>query len=399
MKKETSLTIVGKNTKTQSGTVNPPIHQTSTILFPTLSAYADAERGKAFYDEHKSGYTLDRSYAIGGTPTSFALQEALCELEGGDACVLTPSGLSAITSTLFCCLSAGDHMLVVDTIYGPTRRFCTKDLKRFGVEVTYYDPAIGSEISDLIQDNTKVIFLETPGSLTFELQDIPAIVAEAKKHDIITIADNSWATPLFYNPLDHGVDICIHAVTKYIAGHSDVIMGAVITKGKTSTQKILKGWHTMGQSCSPHDCYAALRGLRSLSVRMRQHQESAMKIADWLTSQKEVTTLLYPPHPASPGHKLWKRDFSGGASLISIILDKTYSQESLASFIDNLKLFGIGASWGGFESLAIVFNPAAIRTATKWNTNSTCLRFYIGLENADDLIADLSGGFARLRSV
>lgn len=396
MKKTTTLIHSGRDPMKQSGAVNPPVYRMSTIVFPTLEDYQKADKGTPYYDETKGGNTLDYGYGIAGTPTTFALQEALRTLEGGDACVITSSGLEAITLTLNSFLSEGDHLLVVDTIYGPTRRFCNKELKRYGIETTYYDPRIGAGIESLIQDNTKLIFLESPGSLTFEMQDVPAITAVAKKHGIVTALDNSWSTPLFFNPIEHGVDICIQAITKYINGHSDVILGAIITKGKEVTQQILRCYKDYGTTASPADCSLALRGLRSLAARMERHERSTQKVVAWLKERPEVARILYPADPDHPDYALWQRDWKGAGSLFSIVLDKTYSDAAVAHMIDNLECFSIGASWGGFESLVLALDPSTSRTAVPWQETGTFIRFYIGLENPEDLIVDLEKGFKRL---
>ncbi len=396
MKRKTRLVHKGRNPLLHGGSVNPPIYQTSTVIHPTLESYHAAERGKAYYEESQGGNALDFSYGTAGTPTTFALQEALRDLEGGEACVITSSGLSAITIALLSFLSAGDHLLMVDTVYGPTRRFCNKVLKRLNIDTTFYAPNIGAEISELIQDNTKIIFMEAPGSLTFEMQDVPAIVKVAKSKNIITMLDNSWATPIYFNPIEHGVDISLQAITKYIGGHSDIIMGAIITKGDDVTNKILSYYRNFGETAEPSSCYLALRGLRSLSARMERHQRSVFTILRWLKERPEVAKILYPALEGSPDYKRWKELFSGAASLFSVVLDKKYTQEQLSNMIDGMKYFGIGASWGGYESLVLDFDPSSIRTATKWEETGSCVRFYIGLEDTDDLIEDMGNAFDRL---
>lgn len=397
MKKETKIIHSGRNYKKQAGCVNPPLYQASTILFPTLEDYHAAERGVPYYEETKQGSAHDYGYGINGTPTTFALQDVLRQLEGGDECVITQSGLSAITTALLSFVESGDHILVVDTVYGPTRRFCNKELKKIGVEVTYYDPEIGSDIAKLIKKNTRLIFLESPGSLTFEVQDVPAIVKIAKAKNITTIIDNSWATPLYFQPLALGVDVSIQAITKNISGHADVILGAIITKGKEAGKKVLSCYRVLGQSSSPADCWLALRGVRSLAARLERQQRTTDEVIKFLEGCKEVQKILYPAHPKFSGYKLWKKQFSGANSLFTIVLDKKYPQKNISAFINGLEFFGIGASWGGYESLAISFDPTEIRTATKWRENTPCLRFYIGQENAEDLIKDLEKGFKRLK--
>ncbi len=397
MKKETLLTHSGRDPFNHSGAVNVPISQTSTILFPSAEEYHNAEKGKSCYPAAQKSGVSDPSYGTSGTPTNFALQDALCALEQGDYCALTSSGLSAITHALSAFLSAGDHLLMVDTAYGPTRRFCHNDLKKYGVEITYYDPHIGKDIASLIQKNTKVIFMESPGSLTFEVQDVPAIVAVAKKHNIVTMIDNSWATPLFFQPLSLGVDISIQAVTKYINGHSDVLMGAIITKGTSASNIIAKEIRYRGACNSAFDCYLALRGLRSLAARMNAHQANTKKVVDWIENIPQVKEIMYPAHKKSPDYALWKKQFTGAASLFSVVLDKKYSQKTLYKFMDSLKFFGIGASWGGYESLVLDFDPKPVRSATQWTEDNSCVRFYIGLESPEDLIIDLEKAFKVLK--
>lgn len=394
-KKATILVNAGRDSAKQQGAINPPIYQTSTVIFPSLEDYHEAENGRSVY-AGKEGATLsDPSYGIGGTSTTFALQKALMELEGGEACIITPSGLSAITLALMSFTRAGDHILVADTVYGPTRRFCNLMLQRYGVEVTFYDPLIGKNIASLIQNNTVLVFLESPGSLTFEVQDVPAIVKVAQSKDIVTIIDNSWASGLFYNPLKQGVDVVIQALTKYISGHADIILGAVIAK-KKHAGKIIKAYRNLGITASPQDCYKALRGLRTLEVRMKHQQGSALKIAKAVAANLKVSRVLYPALPGDPGHKLWKRDFSGAASIFSVVLKHRYTLKELALMVDGLKWFRVGCSWGGFESLVLDFDPSEVRSATAWKEENSCLRFYIGLEDAEDLLADLEQGFKRL---
>ncbi len=395
MKKETEVVVSGGNPAGYAGTVGTPLYQSSTILFPTLEDYHNAERGEKFYPEQENGHALDYSYGINGTPTTFALQDTLCRLEGGSSCVITPSGLSAITTALLAFLQSGDHLLMIDGAYGPTRRFCFKELRKLGIETDYYSPEIGADIESLIKENTRVIFLESPCSQTFEIQDVPAITAIAKERNIITILDNSWATPLYFRPLEYGVDISIQACTKYIGGHSDIMLGAIICNEHT-TEPVLRCYRNYGITASPHDCWLALRGIKSMAARLEYQQTSTARIVEWLAGRSEVAEILYPSYEKSPYHGLWKQLYSGAASLFSIVLDKDYPRESVANMVDNLELFGIGASWGGYESLILDFNPRHARTATSWDKDATCLRLYIGLENTEDLIADLDGGFSRL---
>lgn len=395
MKPESLIVHAGRHPETQNGAVNPPIYQTSTILFPTLHDYQEADSGKPIYPVPTHS-RVDPGYGIAGTRTTAALAEAISLLEGGEATLIFPSGLAAITTALLSFLSAGDHVLMVDSVYGPTRRFCTKELRRFNVEVTYYDPLIGEGIQHLIKDNTKVVFLESPGSLTFEIQDVPAIVkaAKAKKPDIVTIIDNSWATPLYFKPFQHGVDISIQAATKYINGHSDILMGTV-TANEPHISTLFRFYKDFGMSSSPQECYMVQRGLRSMAARLERHQRSALQVANWLEQRKEVKRVIYPVLPNHPQHALWKRDFTGACGLFTFVLHPV-SSEAVERMVDGLEFFGIGASWGGYESLIIHFNPRSVRSATEWKEEGNCIRVHIGLEDPGDLIEDLEKGFGRL---
>ncbi len=393
MKKETLITQKGRNSENAEGAVNPPLVQTSTVLFPTIEDYHAAERGRAYYPEMDKSSASDFGYGIAGTSTTFALQQLLCELEHASQCVLVPSGLSAITTTYYALLDSGDHVLLTDGAYGPNRRFCTKVLKKMGVEVSYYDPAIAADaLEALIQPNTKLLFLESPSSLTFELQDIDPLVKLAKQHGILTAFDNSWASPLFFNPLEHGIDICIQALTKYIGGHSDVLMGAILSKDANINKKLLNYYQYSGLATSPHDCWLVLRGARSLAARMHALQQNVEKVAAFMKASEHVDTLLFPADPDFPQHDLYQKYFSGTGSLFSVVLKEHISKEQVHAFINSLQLFGIGASWGGYESLVLDFDPRSIRTATSWAHKGHAVRFYIGLENPDDLITDLEKG-------
>lgn len=395
MKIETKAVLSGRNSTKHSGSVNPPVHRTSTVLFPTLKDYISAEKGKPFYETSKDIESSDFSYATTGTPTSFALQKTIAELEGGGQTIITPSGLCAISLALISHVSHGDHILVVDTAYGPTRRFCNKELKRYGVETTYYDPAIGKDIEHLIQKNTSIILTESPGSLTFEIQDIPAITKIAKKHNITVMMDNSWATPLFFNAFDHGIDISIHAGTKYIGGHSDVLLGTITAKGDTF-KKIFKTYRNFGATASPDDCYLASRGIRTMHVRLKQHEQSALTVAKWLEKQPQVSRVLHPALPSFPGHNIFKRDFKGSTGLFAFVLNKPYTLEAISQLTDHLEYFGIGCSWGGYESLILPVDPTTTRSATKWTEKNSLIRLFIGLEHPDDLIKDLEKGLKHL---
>ena len=384
LKRDTIITHAGRDSQRYAGLVNTPVFRGSTVLFPDVAAYESRDP-----DDYKV-----MRYGIYGTPTTFALEEAVAQLEGGHAAVALPSGLAAIVAAIAAFVKTGDHILVVDTAYGPTRNFCERRLKPFGVEVDYYDPLIAGGIARLIRPNTTAVFCEAPGSLTFEMQDIPAIAAAAHARGIPVLADNTWGTPYFFRSFDHGVDVSIHAGTKYIAGHSDALMGLIVTN-EQYWLKVRKAVADYGYCVSPDDCFLALRGLRTIGVRMNQQQQSALTIARWLEARPEVLRVLYPALETDPGHALWQRDFSGAASLFGVIL-KPVRWEAVAALIDALELFGIGSSWGGFESLAIRADPTRVRTATRWNPGGPLVRLHIGLEDPDDLIADLEQGFAQL---
>ena len=378
MKDETKIVTTGRDPKAHAGAVNTPVYHASTIIYPSLAAI----RGKE---------AMPYTYGRRGTPTTAALQEAMSELEGADGTVLTPSGASAVSLAIMSAVEAGSHLLMVDSVYEPTRKLCDRLLARFGVETQYYDPLIGGEIATLLSDNTALIFMESPGSQTFEIQDVPAIVAAAQKAGVKTAIDNTWATPLHFRPLDHGVDFSILAATKYVVGHADALLGTVAAKGDNF--KHLKNVHgQIGYSVGPDDVFLALRGLRTMPTRMKQHQHAALDIATWLQSLDFVRTIYYPALPDAPGNELWQRDFSGAGGLFSIELEPC-SEAQLAAMLDNMRLFAMGYSWGGFESLIL---PCEIkRTASPFETNGQMLRLNIGLEDVDDLKDDLRDGFAR----
>lgn len=386
MKDDTLVVQAGRESQKNQDMVNAPVYRASTVLFSSLKAYHAAEANKR-----------DPSYGTAGTETTFALQNAIAQLEGGTQALMVPSGLAAITTTLLAFLSAGDHVLVTDAVYGPTRRFCNKMLKRLGVEVTFYDPLIGAGISALIQENTRLVFTESPGSLTFEVQDIPAITKAAHAKNVLVVLDNSWASPLFFKPFEHGVDISIQACTKYISGHSDVLLGSITTKDEKIFDTVYAAFHNLGVCVSPDDCYLAARGLRTMATRLRQHEAAALKVATWLQGRSEVAEVLYPALKTHPSHEIWKRDFKGATGLISVVLDKSYSYEAICQMIDHMKVFRIGASWGGFESLILSFDPRSVRTASQWTKTGSCVRIYAGLEDTDDMLRDLEEGFVRLK--
>jgi cysteine-S-conjugate beta-lyase len=379
-KQDTRLAHAGREPGRYHGFVNPPIYRGSTVLFPSVERF----------EANDQEFTYGRL----GTPTVKALEEAIAELEGGHATLLTPSGLSAIATTLLAFVSAGDHVLVTDSIYRPTRRFCDHVLKRLGVETTYYDPLVGAGIRELIKGNTRVVFTESPGSQTFEVQDIPAIAAAAHAAGATVVMDNTWATPLYFKPFAHGMDVSIQAATKYIVGHADAMLGAITTT-RDASRAIARAHEDLGLCPGPEDAYLGLRGLRSLGVRLERHQASGLELADWLRRRLEVARVLHPALSSDPGHALWKRDFTGASGLFAIVL-KPASTQAVVAMLDGLKLFGMGYSWGGFESLILPFDPSAYRTATTWREQGPALRLHVGLEDVDDLKADLEAGFARL---
>ena len=386
LRPDTLLTTIGRDPAANFGIVNPPVYHASTVTFPTVAALEAVNKmpfDAVYYGRH-------------GTPTTFALQDAMAELDGGQGRrgIACGSGVAALDATIAAFASAGDHLLVTDSAYDPTRRFCNEFLKKFGVETTYYDPLIGAGIAALMRPNTKAVVVEAPGSLTFEVQDIPAIAEVAHKGGAAVIMDNSWATPLLYKAFDHGVDVSIYSATKYIVGHSDAMMGVIVTTPETFLQ-VRKSVAMFGAAPGPDDCYLALRGLRTLSVRLERHEKNAMKIADWLKARPEVAKVLHPAFADCPGHEIWKRDFTGASGLFSIVLKPT-SKAALTAMLDGMRLFAMGYSWGGYESLIIPVNPSAIRTAVPWTAEGPLVRLHVGLEDVDDLIADLLDGFKRM---
>lgn len=390
MKQDTLITTAGRDPDKNHGIVNPPVYHASTIVAPTLAEFR--ERRKHRWEP--GVFTYGRQ----GTPTHEALETAVAALLGGDRAVVLSSGLAAINAAMLAFLEAGDHVLMVDSAYGPARNFCNSFLARFGVTTTYYDPAIGGGIAELIQDNTKIVYTESPGSLTFEVQDIRAIADEAHKRGCVVIIDDTWSSGVFFKPFAHGADVSVIAATKYIVGHSDAMMG-IITTTNELWQRVRQSASDLGANSGPDDVYLALRGLRTIGVRMRQHNETGLRIARWLQARPEVVEVLHPALPEDPGHALWKRDFTGACGLFGVVL-KLFPEKALAAMLDGLKLYGMGASWGGFESLILLTDPAPIRVATKarWEKAGPMLRIHAGLEDPDDLIADLEKGFERLNA-
>lgn len=389
MREETIVVHSGLHPERFQGAVNPPVFHASTILSQTVEEYR--RRRKDWIEEAPGTY-----YGRFGTPTIEALQEAIAALEGGHRCVLYPSGLAACAGALLAFLSAGDHLLVSDSVYGPTRKFARGLLKRFGVSTTFFDPLLGRGIESLIQPNTRVIHLESPGSLSFEVQDVPAIAEVARRRGITTVIDNTWATPLYFKPLAHGVDVSVQSATKYIVGHSDAMLGA-ITCTKEAWPKLRSATYELGQTAGPDDVYLGQRGLRTLAVRLKQHWETGVALAQWVARQPEVERVLHPALPRDPGHAIWKRDFTGASGLFGVVLKEGVTDRALCAMIDGLELYGIGSSWGGFESLIVPFDPREARTATPWPYKGPCFRIHAGLENVEDLTADLEAGFKRLR--
>lgn len=375
----TELVTSGRDTVAQRGFVNPPVVRGSTVLYPTAEDL-HAHRGEFQYGRH-------------GTPTTKALQEALMALEGPQCAGvgLTPSGVAAISTALLAVLKAGDHLLVIDSVYRPTRNFCDSLLGRFGIETTYFDPLIGAGIEALFKSNTKAVLVEAPGSQSFEMPDIPAIAAVARRKDALVIDDNTWATPLYHRSLDQGVDISLQAATKYIGGHSDIMFGTISANAKT-WPLISEAIRLLGVCAGPDDVFLALRGLRTLAVRLAHHQQSGLDMARWFATRPEILRVMHPALENDPGHAIWKRDFTGSTGLFSVVL-KPAPQQAVDAFLDTLKLFGMGYSWGGYESLVIPFDCTSYRTATTWNPGGPALRFHIGLEHMEDLKADLTSGF------
>ena len=382
----TRLSHIGNSPFDFHGFVNPPVVHASTVLFPNARVM----------ETHDQKYT----YGTRGTPTTDALCEAMDALEGSAGTVIVPSGLAAVTIPFLAYLSAGDHALIVDSVYGPTRFFCDTMLKRLGIEVEYYDPLIGAGIEQLIRANTRLVHTEAPGSNTFEMQDIPAISAAAHRHGCVVTMDNTWATPLYFKPLDHGVDVSIHAVTKYPAGHSDILMGTV-SANKAHWKQLLDAHGQLGICGAPDDAYQVLRGLRTMGIRLERHQESARAIAQWLEGREEVARVLHPALPSFPGHDLWKRDFKGASGIFSFVLAVDDPQKFKAkahAFLDALRIFGLGYSWGGFESLALQVNLND-RRVTKAPTEGPVIRLQIGLEDVADIKADIEKGFAAAKEI
>jgi cystathionine beta-lyase len=378
---DTLLAHAGGDPEDRHGAVNPPVYRASTIVFPTLADFQASRNPAVRFDQVLYGQL--------GTPTTFALEEAIAAVEGGYRAMLLPSGLAAVTAALQALLSSGDHLLMVDTAYPSTRRFCDRTLARYGVETTYYDPLIGDGIRSLTRPNTRVVFLESPGSMTFEVQDVPAIARVAHERGLVVLMDNTWASPYFFSAIAHGVDVSIQAVTKYIGGHADVMMGSITTT-EPLYQRVRSAVAELGFCVSPDEAYLALRGLRTLGVRLDRHYQSTLRVAQWLRARPDVIRVRYPALEDDPGHALWKRDFRGASGLFGVEL----KPRKIDTVMDRLRLFRMGVSFGGYESLAIPVDPTAVRTATKWSTEGPYIRLHVGLEDPDDLIADLEQALA-----
>jgi cysteine-S-conjugate beta-lyase len=386
MKLPTRLAQRGRKARSQPGTVNLPVIRASTVTFASLAEMESVQRR---FEADEPAPT----YGIVNMPLRTAFEEVIADLEGGHRAVTVPSGLAAVAVAIMACVKAGDHVLVTDSAYGPTRRFCDRTLKRYGVETSYYDPLVGAGIAELMKPNTRVVYLESPGSLTFEVQDFPAIARIAHERGAAVIHDNTWATGLFFRSFEHGADLVVQAATKYPGGHSDVLIGAVVAN-EAWWPRLRDTSRDLGQTTSPDDIFLALRGLRTLDVRLRRHETSALEVARWLQSRPEVKRVLHPALADDPGHALWKRDFLGSCGLFGVELG-AFSREQVAKMMDGLECFALGYSWGGYESLAVPANLRGARSAKPW-TGGPLIRLHVGLEDPADLIADLARGFERM---
>lgn len=382
-RERTRIVLAGRDPADSYGFVNPPIVRGSTVIYPSMDDFL-ARKARYMYGTH-------------GNPTLDALEAACNAMECGAGVVVCPSGLLACTLPLLAFLSAGDHALITDSVYRPTRNFAEGMLKRLGVEVTYYDPLLGEAVAEHFRPNTKVVFTEAPGSQSFEMQDIPAIARVAHQRGALVMMDNTWATPVFFDSHAAGVDLTIQAGTKYYAGHSDVLIGTVSARTPELYKQLRATWETLGVIVAPEDAFLTLRGIRTMHLRLREQQQAGLEMARWLQQRPEVKRVLHPALPDDPGHAIWKRDFTGASSLFSIVLNPV-PHKALGAMLDHLALFGMGASWGGYESLALPFDCAPYRTVTPWKPGGPCVRIHIGLEDVEDLKEDLDAGFARLRA-
>jgi cystathionine beta-lyase len=377
---ETRLALAGRDAARSEGAVNPAVHRASTLVIPKV---------EGLYGEGK------RTYALDGMAIHEALKEALLAVEGGEGATLAPSGLMACTLAILALARNDGELLVVDSVYGPTRRFCDRMLKRLGVRTIYYDPRIGAEIAELFTEKTFGVFLESPGSLTFEIQDVPAIAAAARARGVPTIIDNTWSAGLYFKPFAHGVDLSVQALTKYQGGHADVMIGAVLARDKALSERVRWAAKELGVGVSPDDAFLTLRGMRSMAARMALQGVSALRIAEWLAQRPEVARVLHPALPDFPDHRLWKRDFTGASAAFGVVLEPVPA-DRLAAMLEGMRVFSMGFSWGGYESLVIPCDPQIQRTAAPWRAEGPLLRLSVGLEHPDDLIADLAVGLGQL---
>ena len=385
-KNDTKNIIAGKRKKLSNGFVNSPIYKGSTVLFNTVEEMQSKMK-------KKNSQTL--FYGRFGSPATFEFENAIADIDESYTAVATASGTAAIVASLLAVLKTGDHILMTDSAYGVSRNLTKKLLNNMGITTTFYNPNLTNKIKELITNKTKLIFMESPGSLTFEIQNISIIVDIAKKYNLITVIDNTWATSLYLKPMNYGVDISIQSATKYIVGHSDAMLG-VITTNKKYAKQIRESAHNLGSCPGPEDIYLGIRGLKTLSIRLKKHQENAMKIIEWLLRQREVNRVLYPALPDNPGYKIWKKDFKGASGLFGVVLENT-RKDLIYKMLNNLKLFNMGYSWGGYESLILPVNPEKIRDTYKWNHMDLTLRIHAGLEDPDDLINDLKDNFNILK--
>lgn len=388
---DTALVNAGRSKKYTQGSVNSVIQRASSLVFDTVEAKKHATRNRA---------NGELFYGRRGTLTHFSLQEAMCELEGGAGCALFPCGAAAVANTILAFVEQGDHVLMTNTAYEPSQDFCTKILAKLGVTTSWFDPLIGADIAHLVRPETRVVFLESPGSITMEVHDVPAIVAAVRQvaPEAIIMLDNTWAAGILFKALDFGIDISIQAGTKYLIGHSDAMVGTAVANARCWPQ-LRENAYLMGQMLDADTAYMTSRGLRTLGVRLRQHHESSLRIAEWLAQHPQVARVNHPALPGSKGHEFWKRDFTGSSGLFSFVLSKRLNDAELAEYLDNFSLFSMAYSWGGFESLILANQPeqiAHIRPDAEVDFSGTLIRLHIGLENVDDLQADLAAGFARI---
>ena len=388
---DTTLVQAGRSKKYTQGSVNSVIQRASSLVFDTVEEKKNATRNRA-----KGGLFYGRR----GTLTHFSLQEAMCELEGGAGCALFPCGAAAVANTILAFVEQGDHILMTNTAYEPSQDFCTKILSKLGVTTGWFDPLIGEGIAELIQPNTRIVFLESPGALTMEVHDGPAIVkaVRSKAPEAIIMIDNTWAAGVLFKALEFDIDISIQAATKYLIGHSDGMIGTAVSNARCWDQ-LRENAYLMGQMVDADTAYMTSRGIRTLGVRLRQHHESSLKVAEWLAQHPQVERVNHPALPGSKGHEFWQRDFTGSSGLFSFVLKKRLNNDELASYLDNFSLFSMAYSWGGFESLILANQPeqiAALRPGGEVDFSGTLIRLHIGLENVDDLIADLAAGFERI---